>query len=77
MKHEMSRQGILDELWREKFGYWRCIPLAAPPTPLHARRGWVGGAGASLGLGTEYIAEVLTPFIQMDGKVAALYLHAK
>ena len=68
--------GILDELWREKFGYCRCIPLPAPPTTLHARRGWVGGAGASLGPGTEYIAELLTPFIQLDGQVAALYLHA-
>ena len=78
---------IANETWNEQTGeFWtNCdgkslvtagvFPYQAPPTTLHARRGWVGGAGASLGPVTEYIAELLTLFIQMDGQVAALYLH--
>ena len=70
--------GILDELWREKFGYCRCIPLASS-TYTAARQARVGGRcrGQSwTGDGLYCGAPNLTLFIQMDGQVAALYLHA-
>ena len=65
MKHEMSRRGILDELWREKFGYCRCIPLPSS-TYNTARQARVGGRcrGQSW-TRTEYIAELLTPLIHL------------
>ena len=77
MKHEMSRRGNLGRIVTGKV--W-LLPVYSPTSSTFypARQTRVGGRcrGQSW-TGTEYIAELLTPFIQMDGKVAALYLHAK